>query len=227
LTAAIVARGPARLPARTIEHSAAMTAAHIGLTATALVAQALKEVGVPSPGVTQGALVYAGYQLASGQHLSGALIIIAVYVGSLSGALLAFSFGRSLGAGLAGRRGGRLRLSARDMERAKARLGKGTLWAVTIGRMIPAIMAPLSLVAGMMRVRVMPFAAGVSLSTLAWAGLLAGAGAAGGGVFDRAALRAGAPFLAIFTIAAILATAAAILWWWSARTAEGGEFDAR
>jgi membrane protein DedA with SNARE-associated domain len=77
-----------------------------------------------------------------------------------------------------------------------------------------------------MRVRVMPFAAGVSLSTLAWAGLLAGVGAAGGGVVDRAAVRAGAPFLAIFTIAAILATAAAILWWWSARNAERGEFDA-
>jgi membrane protein DedA with SNARE-associated domain len=204
-----------------------MTAAHIGLTATALVAQALKEVGIPSPGVTQGALVYAGYQLAAGQHLSGALIIIAVYVGSLCGALLAFSFGRSLGARLAGRRGGLLRLSARDVERAKARLGRGTFWAVTVGRMIPAIMAPLSLVAGMMRVQVTPFAASVSLSTLAWAGLLAGVGAAGVGVFDRAALRAGAPFLAIFTIAAVLATAVAILWWWFARDAEGGEVDAR
>jgi membrane protein DedA with SNARE-associated domain len=204
-----------------------MTAADIGLTATALVAQALKEVGIPSPGVTQGALVYAGYQLAAGQRLSGALIIIAVYVGSLCGALLAFSFGRSLGAGLAGRRSGLLRLSARDVERAKARLGRGTFWAVTVGRTIPAIMAPLSLVAGMLRAQVTPFAAGVSLSTLAWAGLLAGVGAAGGGVFDWASLRAGAPLLAAFTVAAILATTVAILWWWSARNAESGELDAR
>jgi hypothetical protein len=52
-------------------------------------------------------------------------------------------------------------------------------------------------------------------------------GAVGGGVFDRAALRAGAPFLAIFTIAAILATAVAALWWWFGRNAESGEVDAR
>ncbi len=171
--------------------------------------------------------IYAGYQLASGQFLSGSLIIIAIYVGSLCGALVAFSFGRSLGARLKPGGGGLLRLSARDVERAKARLGRGTLWAVTVGRMVPAIMAPLSVVAGMMRVRVTVFAAGVSLSTLAWAGLLAGAGAAGGDLLDRASLRAGAPLLAISTIAAILATAAAILWWWSARNAERGEFDAR
>lgn len=204
-----------------------MTSAGIGLTVTALVAQALKEVGIPSPGVTQGALVYAGYQLASGHYLSGALIIVAVYVGSLSGALVTFSFGRSLGAGLTRGRGGLLRLSARDVERAKARLGRGTLWAVTVGRMVPAIMAPISLVAGMTRVRVTPFAAGVSVSTLAWAGLLAGVGAAGGSALDRVAVRAGAPLLALFTIAATLATAAAILWWWSARNAGSGDVDAR
>ena len=204
-----------------------MTHADIGLTATALVAQALKELGVPSPGVTQGALVYAGYQLAAGHHLSGALVIMAVYVGSLGGALLAFSFGRSLGAGLGRHRGGRLRLSARDLERAKARLGRGTPWAVTVGRMVPAIMAPLSLVAGMTGVRVTAFAAGVSVSTLAWAGLLAGAGAAGGGLFDRSWLRANTPLLAAFTVGTILAAGIAILWWRSARNAESGGFAAR
>jgi membrane protein DedA with SNARE-associated domain len=204
-----------------------MTHGDIGLTAAALVAQALKEVGIPSPGVTQGALVYAGYQLASGHHASGALIIAAIYLGSLCGALVAFWFGRSLRAGLMHRRGRYLRLSARDLERAKARLGRGTLWAVTVGRMVPAIMAPVSLVAGMMRVRVTAFAAGVSLSTLAWAGLLAGAGAAGGGVFDRSSLRASSPLVAALMIASILSGAAVALWWRSARNAGSGGFDAR
>ena len=203
-----------------------MTDADIGLAATALVAQVLKELGVPSPGVTQGALVYAGYQLAAGHHLSGALVIAAVYVGSLGGALLAFSFGRSLRAGLGRRRIGRLRTSARGLDRATARLGRGTPWAVTVGRMVPAIMAPLSLVAGMTGVRVTAFAAGVSVSTLAWAGLLAGAGAAGADLFDRCQPRADALLLAAFAVGTVLAAAVAILWWRSARNAESGGFAA-
>ena len=206
-----------------------MTDADIGLTATALVAQALKEVGIPSPGVTQGALVYAGYQLASGHHASGALIIVAdlprVAVRRTRGLLVRPVSWRGADAGRTGRY---LRLSARDLERAKARLGRGTLWAVTVGRMIPAIMAPLSLVAGMMRVRVTAFAAGVSLSTLAWAGLLAGRG--------RRWRRRVRSLLASSQLAASSPpsrsppssqAAVAILWWRSARNAERGEFDAR
>ena len=204
-----------------------MTHADIGVTATALVAQALKELGIPSPGVTQGALVYAGCQLAAGHVLSGSLIITAVYIGSLGGALLACSIGRSLGATLVRRQGGWLRLSAPDLERAEARLGRGTLWTVTVGRMVPGLMAPLSLAAGMMRVQVWAFAAGVSLSTLAWAGLLAGAGAAGLGVFGRSTLRASAPLLAAVTTCTILLAGGVLIWWRSARNAGGDGCDAR
>jgi membrane protein DedA with SNARE-associated domain len=56
--------------------------------------------------------------------------------------------------------------------------------------MVPAIMAPLSVVAGMMRVPVAVFTGGVSLSTLAWAGLLAGLGAVCGRALGDLALPA-------------------------------------
>lgn len=69
-------------------------------------------------------------------------------------------------------------------------MGRGALWAVTVGRMVPAIMAPLSVVAGMMRVPVAVFTGGVSLSTLAWAGLLAGLGAVCGRALGDLALPA-------------------------------------
>lgn len=207
--------------------AASMGHADIALIGSALVAQTLKEIGIPSPGVTQGALVYAGYQLAGGHVLIGSLVITAIFAGSLGGALVAYAIGRSLGSGLVNRPGRYLRLSPRSLERARHSLGTGALWAVTVGRMVPAIMAPLSVVAGMVRVRVAVFASGVSLSTLAWAGLLAGLGAVCGRALGDVALPANVPFLAAVSAGTILVASIAYLWWRSTPDVEGRSLDLR
>jgi membrane protein DedA with SNARE-associated domain len=194
----------------------------LAVVGTALVAQALKEVGVPSPGVTQGALVYAGYQVAGGHVLVGSTIIAAVYAGSLGGALSAYAIGRSVGTRLGNRPSRYLRLlSTRNLERAKARLGTRALWAVAGGRMVPAIMAALSVVAGVMRMPVASFAGGVSLNTLAWAGLLACLGAVCGPALDNLAPSANLPLLVALTAGTILVASLAWLWWRSRPDAGG------
>jgi len=194
---------------------------------SALLAQALKEIGIPSPGVTQGALIYAGYQLAGGRLTTGSAIIAAVYAGSLAGALAAYAIGRSLGSGFATRPGRYLRLSARNLDRARERLGSGALWAVTVGRMVPAIMTPLSVVAGAARVPVPAFAGGVSLSTLAWAALLACLGAAGGRTVETLVPTLNVPVLVAAAAGSVLAAGLASLWWRSKQQAVGGRLDAR
>lgn len=199
----------------------------VAVVGTALVAQALKEVGIPSPGVTQGALVYAGYQVAGGHVLVGSTIIAAVYAGSLGGALIAYAIGRSVGTRLVNRPSRYLHLSARNLERAKARLGKRALWAVTGGRMVPAIMAPLSVVAGVMRMPVASFAGGVSLNTLAWAVLLACLGAVCGPTLDSLALSANLPLLVALTAGTVLVASLAWLWWRSMHDAGGQSVDPR
>jgi membrane protein DedA with SNARE-associated domain len=204
-----------------IQDKADMGHSDVAVVGAALVAQALKEVGVPSPGVTQGALVYAGYQVASGHILVGSTIIAAVYAGSLGGALIAYAIGRSVGTRLVNRPSRYLHLSARNLERAKARLGTRAPWAVAGGRMVPAVMAALSVAAGVMRMSVASFAGGVSLNTLAWAALLACLGAVCGPALDSLAPSANLPLLVALTTGAILVASLACLWWRSMHDAGG------
>jgi membrane protein DedA with SNARE-associated domain len=194
----------------------------IVLIGVALVAQALREMGVPCPGVTQSALIVAGYDLAGGHALAGSIIITAVYAGSLCGAIMAYLIGGSLGAGLVRSRGRYLCLSARNLERARDHLGTGTLGALTAGRMIPATRAPLSVVAGMMRLPMAVFATGVSLSTLAWAGLIAGLGS----VFGRRLAHLAPPphvriLVALMGGTVLVASLASL--WWRSRQDLGGD----
>jgi membrane protein DedA with SNARE-associated domain len=134
-----------------------------------LAAQALKEVGIPSPGVTQTALVYAGYQMAHGDIGLGLAIVVAAFAGSLCGCTSAYAAGRYLGHGLLSHWGKSGFLSVERLEQAKDRLGTKAFLPVLVGRFFPALMAPLSVTAGTMRMPAGKFAAGIGVSMLLWA----------------------------------------------------------
>lgn len=130
----------------------------------------------------------------------------------------AYELGFSLGTG-AGERARRfLRLQAGGLDSARERLGTGALWAVTVGRIVPGMMPPLSVVSGMIRVPLHAFAACVSLSTLAWAALLACLGAAGGRALDTRVAALNVPGLVASAVATVLVVSLVSLWWRSART---------
>ena len=66
----------------------------IAILVLAFLAQALKEIGIPSPGLSQSLLVYAGYQIARGGILFGSGIILFTFAGSLCGAYLIYCLAR-------------------------------------------------------------------------------------------------------------------------------------
>ncbi len=152
-----------------LSSAAAFAQADRILILSTLAAQALKEVGIPSPGVTQTALVYAGYQMARGDVALGLAIVTAAFAGSLCGSATAYTAGRYFGHGLISRWGKSGFLSVERLERAKERLGAKAFLPVMAGRFFPALMAPLSIVAGTMRMPVGKFAAGIGLSMVLWA----------------------------------------------------------
>ncbi len=146
----------------------------------AFVAQALKEWGIPSPGVTQSSLMYAGSQLTAGSLLTGVAIITAVFAGSLCGSSAIYWTGRIVGPGFISRFGKYLRITPEKLELFKAKVGNKATLAIMIGRFVPTVMAPLSVSAGMMRIPMLKYSAGIALAVLLWESLFVSVGAVAG-----------------------------------------------
>ena len=176
---------------------------------TALVAQGLKEMGIPSPGVTQGALVYAGYRLVLGDYATGLVIIAAVGVGSALGAATAYTGGRFFGYRLCKY----LRLTPQKLEHLKRRLGRGALLAVMFGRFVPALMAPLSAVAGMLRLSPWHFAGGTLLAQVMWITLFVMGGSLFGQAFGEFEIPTALPMAAAAIVGLGLMSGIAIFFW--------------
>jgi len=163
---------------------ASVSPADIAIILTAMFAQALKELGIPSPGVTQGALIYAGIQLTTGNYPTGMAIILAIAFGSLCGASAAYSFGRFLGVPFVNRFGKYIKYTPGKMDQIKNKLHNKATLAVLLGRFVPAIMAPLSITAGIMRMPVAKYAIGIAVSVILWELFFVGIGAITGKVLD-------------------------------------------
>jgi membrane protein DedA with SNARE-associated domain len=151
----------------------------------AFVAQMLKEWGIPSPGVTQSSLMYAGYQLTAGSLLMGAIVIISVFTGSLCGSSVAYCAGRFLGLRLISRFGKYIRLTPEKLDELKSKIGNRATPAIFLGRFVPTIMAPLSVTAGIMRIPMPKYSAGVALAVLLWESLFVSIGAFSGEVISE------------------------------------------
>lgn len=154
--------------------------ADLVIIGVAFVAQALKEWGIPSPGVTQSSLMYAGSQLTNDGFLTGVAIIASVFAGSLCGSSAVYWASRMLGPGFISRFGKYLRITPEKLESFKAKVGNRATLAVMIGRFVPTAMAPLSVSAGIMRIPMLKYSAGIALAVLVWESLFVSVGAVAG-----------------------------------------------
>ena len=134
----------------------------------AFLAQALKEIGIPSPGVTQGLLLYAGYQFARGGIQMGSGIIVFTFLGSFCGANLIFYLA-SLGGNPFLAKLERQGLIKREaLEKARNKINTYSFMAVSVARSIPGLMVPTSIIAGTMRIPTGKFLAGITFPLTIW-----------------------------------------------------------
>ena len=171
----------------------AIQPAELGLLSLATVAilfatQSLKEIGVPSPGVTQGALVFAGYQLSRGDVLSFGGITMAIVLGGFFGASFVYSASRYWGGRLVARYGRYLHLTEESLEKVRSRLQSKVFVPVFLGRSVPGMMAPTSIASGTMRLPLSRFMGGVALSLAFWAAIFIAAGALFSGLVHKVSL---------------------------------------
>jgi membrane protein DedA with SNARE-associated domain len=146
----------------------------------AFVAQSLKEWGIPSPGVTQSSLMYAGYQLSVGNLMTGIAIIVAVFFGALCGSSALYFSGRFLGERFINRFGKYIHLTYERLNSLKLKIGNKAAVAIILGRFVPTMMAPLSFAAGTMRIPMARYSAGIALAVLLWESLFLSIGALSG-----------------------------------------------
>jgi membrane protein DedA with SNARE-associated domain len=130
----------------------------------------------------------AGYSASQGR-LDIVLVILSGTVGSVLGATLWYAAGRWLGCArvrsLAARHGRWLTVTPAQVDHARDWFRRYCGKAVLIGRLVPAVRTLISVPAGIAGMALPRFLACTTLGTLAWTGLLAGAGYLLGGQYDR------------------------------------------
>jgi membrane protein DedA with SNARE-associated domain len=121
----------------------------------------------------------AGFAAARGE-LSAAPVVLAGSAGSLLGAWFWYEVGRRVGAERlkrwTGRHGRWLTLGPEEVDAARDWFGRHGGKAVLIGRMVPGVRTLISVPAGIAGMPLGPFLAYSAIGTVAWTGLLAGAG---------------------------------------------------
>ena len=145
-----------------------------GLTLLVIVfiAQALKEMGIPSFGLTHSILLYTGYQFSIGNIYICVAVILFIFLGSLCGASLIFQLGRLKGKKLLSK------LEHYNLIKPEARLRTGNILTrssfitISIGRSIPGLMLPTSLLAGILDIPVPSFLLGIIVPLSLWVSLI-------------------------------------------------------
>lgn len=160
-----------------------ITAIDTAIIFSALGAQTLKEIGFPFPGVSQGALMYAGWQIATGNQFSGLAIILSVFAGCLLGASAAYWSGRFGGNRIVDRFGKRMGFTAERLEQIKNKIEGRLLPAIIAMRLVLLLKVTLSLSAGILRIPYVKYLTGVVIAMVAWEILYVSIGVAGQGVF--------------------------------------------
>jgi membrane protein DedA with SNARE-associated domain len=142
----------------------------------AFLAQALKETGIPSPGLSQSLLIYAGYQIARGGIFLGTGIILFTFAGSLYGAYLIYCLARFGGTKLLAKIKRYTRFSPESMEKAGNMIKRHSSITVALGRSIPGMMVPTSIAAGTLKMPVGKFLLGIVIPLTLWMAVMAGMG---------------------------------------------------
>jgi membrane protein DedA with SNARE-associated domain len=134
----------------------------------AFFAQALKEIGIPSPGLTQSLLLYAGYQFSGGGLFFGVGIVFATCVGSLSGACLVFGLAKFGGDKLLAIINRYTFITPDAIEKARKKVSAYSFISVSVGRSIPGFMVPTSIAAGVIKMPIRKFLLGIILPLSLW-----------------------------------------------------------
>jgi membrane protein DedA with SNARE-associated domain len=134
----------------------------------AFFAEALKEIGIPSPGLTQSLLLYAGYQFSRGGWLFGIGIVLFTFVGSLSGACLVFSLAKFGGDKLLEMINRYTFITPAAIEKARTKISAHSFMTVTVGRSIPGFMVPTSMAAGALKMPIRKFLLGIIFPLSLW-----------------------------------------------------------
>ena len=134
----------------------------------AFFAQALKELGIPSPGLTQSLLLYAGYQFSGDSLLFGTGIVLFTFMGSLSGACLVFCLAKFGGNRLLAKINTFTRINTDAIEKARTKISAYSFITVTVGRSIPGLMVPTSIVAGTLKMPIHKFLVGIIFPLSLW-----------------------------------------------------------
>ena len=134
----------------------------------AFIAQALKEMGIPSPGLSQSLLLYAGYQLSFGSPYLGTEIILSTFLGSLSGACLIFFLARWKGEVFLAWLDRHALIKAGAVVKVRSILTTSSFMTISIGRSIPGLMLPTSILAGIMNMPLPGFLGGIVLALSVW-----------------------------------------------------------
>jgi membrane protein DedA with SNARE-associated domain len=148
----------------------------IAILVLAFLAQALKEIGIPSPGLSQSLLVYAGYQIGRGGILFGTGIILSTFAGSLCGAYLIYCLARFGGTKLLAKIKRYTKFSPESMEKAGSTIKRHSSLTIALGRSIPGLMVPTSIVAGTLKMPVGKFLLGIIFPLTLWMVVLASVG---------------------------------------------------
>lgn len=135
-------------------------------------AQALKEVGIPSPGLTQSLLLYAGFQFSCGGFHFGIGIILFAFLGSICGAYVIFCLGRFGGNKLLAKIDRYIVINPEAMEKARNMITTYSIISVSVGRSIPGLMVPTSIIAGTLKIPTGKFLMGIVFPLSLWIVLL-------------------------------------------------------
>jgi membrane protein DedA with SNARE-associated domain len=131
-------------------------------------AQALKEMGIPSLGLSHSLLLYAGYLFSTGNPYFGSLIVIFTFLGSFCGAFLVFYLARWRGDQLLA---GMVRCGVINPEsilKARRVLTTSSSLTISIGRTIPGLMVPTSILAGILDFTISSFLTGIVATLIIW-----------------------------------------------------------
>ncbi len=131
-------------------------------------AQALKEMGIPSLGLSHSLLLYAGYLFSSGNPYFGGLIIIFTFLGSFCGAFLVFYLSRWRGDQLLAGMVHYGVIKPESILRARRVLTTSSSLTISIGRSIPGLMVPTSILAGILDFTISSFLTGIVATLIIW-----------------------------------------------------------
>src|SRR6202521_4835282 len=141
----------------------------------------LEESGVPMPMPGDVFVMYAGHH--SAQSL---LTLLAAWLGLVAVVVLGASnlyfisrrWGRSI---VEHRLANLLHLTPARIDQAEHWFGRWGIWTLVLGRHVPGLRVPLTVAAGIFRVRYPVFVASVAVSTAVWSGFFMALGVAFGG----------------------------------------------